>query len=390
MPGTMDGAPRGQTPRRAARVVVVHDYLTQRGGAERVLLAILDAFPGARLLTSVYEPSRTYPEFKRFHVETTWLQRFGPFRRDPRLAMPLLGRAFAGRTISDADLVICSSSGWAHGVRTDAPKLVYCHNPARWLYQPDDYFGSLPRPVRRAARLAGEPLRSRDRKWASQADAYVANSNNVAGRVRQEYGIDPDIVHPPVAIDRFGPQRRPAAVPSSFFLTISRERCYKNVEAISQAAARVGTPLVVVGGAADPYPSESTIHLGRVPDDELRWLYANCLALVAAGHEDFGLTPIEANSFGSPVLALRAGGYLETVSDGVSGLFFDEASPAAIADVMRHFLDRRFHEYEVRQHAANFGLNSFIAGLRRRAAEICPDLELPPPVRTSPRLTSRS
>ena len=121
------------------RVAVVHDYLTQRGGAERVVLALMEAFPGARLVTSVYNPETTFPEFAKYDVETTWLNNVGVFRKDPRRAMPLLPMVFSGVELTDVDVVVCSSSGWSHGVRTDAPKIVYCHNPARWLYQRHHY-----------------------------------------------------------------------------------------------------------------------------------------------------------------------------------------------------------------------------------------------------------
>ena len=123
-----------------ARVAIAHDYLTQRGGAERVVLAIARAFPGARIHTSVYEPDGTYPEFADLEVVTTPLQRVAPLRRDPRRAQPVLAPV-VGRHRIDADLVVASSSGWAHGFDTDGRVLVYCHAPARWLYQPENYLG---------------------------------------------------------------------------------------------------------------------------------------------------------------------------------------------------------------------------------------------------------
>src|SRR4051812_17900219 len=123
------------------RAVIAHDYVSQRGGAERVTLALLRAFPGAPLVTSVYEPEQTFPEFQAHDIRTSSLQRIGAFRRDPRLALPLLARTWVRTVIDSADVVVASSSGWAHGVTT-APgvrKIVYCHNPARWLYQTNEY-----------------------------------------------------------------------------------------------------------------------------------------------------------------------------------------------------------------------------------------------------------
>ena len=123
------------------RVALAHDYLTQRGGAERVVVAMHEAFPDAPLYTSLYEPAATFPEFGTADVRTTGLQRVAVLRRRHRLALPLLARAFSRMQITDAATVLCSSSGWAHGVRTDARKVVYCHAPARWLYQPTRYLG---------------------------------------------------------------------------------------------------------------------------------------------------------------------------------------------------------------------------------------------------------
>ena len=142
-------------------MAVVHDYLTQRGGAERVVLAMMQAFPDARLITSVYEPARTFPDFQNYSVETSPLQRIGLLRRDPRRALPFLAWMFRRTVVDDVDVVICSSSGWAHGVTTSAPKIVYCYNPPRWIYQHSDYVKEQAAPVRAAFTL----LRPALRRW---------------------------------------------------------------------------------------------------------------------------------------------------------------------------------------------------------------------------------
>lgn len=176
------------------RVVIAHDYLTQRGGAERVVLELARAFPGAGILTSMYAPDVTFPEFGGFDVATLGLDRVAPFRRDPRLALPILGEAFR-RHVVDADLVICSSSGFAHQVRSRGPKIVYCHNPPRWLHQPEDYAMGLGRPQRMALSILRRRLAVTDRLGAREALGYIVNSNNVAQRVRHAYGIEPVVVH---------------------------------------------------------------------------------------------------------------------------------------------------------------------------------------------------
>src|SRR4051794_11433172 len=231
------------------RVVIAHDYVTQRGGAERTVLGLLEAFPGARLVTSVYAPESTFPEFADVHVETMGLNRVAAFRRDPRLAFPFLARAWEGHEIADADIVICSSSGWSHAVSTSAQKIVYCHNPARWLYQSEDYLAGASAPVRATRHLLARKLIEWDRRHAARAAAYVVNSNVVAGRVLTQYGRDAVVIPPPMTLDREGAQDPVPGIEPGFLLTVSRSRGYKNVQLVCEAVESLpGQRLVVIGG----------------------------------------------------------------------------------------------------------------------------------------------
>jgi glycosyltransferase involved in cell wall biosynthesis len=349
------------------RVVIVHDYLTQRGGAERVVLAMLEAFPDARLVTSIYDPDGTFPEFGRHRVETL-LPRIPFLRKDPRLALPILATAFGRHTVRDADVVLCSSSGWAHGIKSSAPKVVYCHTPARWLYRERDYAAGHGAAGRLAARVARLALRGWDRRAALGAYAYVANSRVVADRIRSVYGRDAAVLHPPLALSTDGPQAAVAALSPGFLLTVARRRGYKNTAAVAAAATRQRVPLVVVGGDRGP-PESGVVHVGRIDDAQLRWLYANCSALVASAYEDFGLTPVEAMAFGKPVLALRAGGYLETVVERETGYFFDEPSTEAIAEAIGQLEHASFDGEKIRRHADAFSAERFAAGIRSIVVE---------------------
>jgi glycosyltransferase involved in cell wall biosynthesis len=358
------------------RVVVVHDYLTQRGGAERVALALLDAFPDSRLVTSVYDPDATYPEFRDHRVDTLWLDRVRALQRDPRRALPLLARAFSAHEIRDADLVVCSSSGWAHGVRTDAPKIVYCHNPPRWLHQTADYVADQRLPARLALDVLRKPLTRWDRQAAATATAYLANSSVVAARIENTYGIAADVVPPPVTIDPAGHQEPVVGLAPGFLLTVSRARGYKHTDALAHAVQQLlpGERLVVVGGLparADGRGwSDRVIGISCASDAQLRWLYAHCAALLAVSAEDFGLTPLEANAFGRPALCLRAGGYLDTLRPGRTGVFVDDATPAAIADGVRRLRATAFSEAAIRAHAGRFAPDVFAARIRQIAAEV--------------------
>ncbi|NHC45891.1 PqqD family peptide modification chaperone [Motilibacter aurantiacus] len=204
------------------RVVVAHDYVTQRGGAERVALAMLRCFPGAPLVTSVYAQERTFPGFRAHQLRTSPLQGVPAFRRDPRLALPLLAPAWQRTTVDDADAVVASSSGWAHAVGT-APgvrKVVYCHNPARWLYQSNEYFARAPW---RSAALAAvrRPLSNWDLRAARSADRYLANSTVVAERIRRVYGIEAEVLPPPVAVEVDAERDPVPGIAPGFLLTVA-------------------------------------------------------------------------------------------------------------------------------------------------------------------------
>lgn len=321
---------------RGKRIVIVHDYLTQRGGAERVALDLLRTFPGSRLVTSCWYPSATYPEFSQYEIETLWIDKIAPLRRDPRRAFPFLARAFAQHHIADADVVLCSSSGWAHRVSTTAPKIVYCHNPARWLYQPNEYFPTMPRWARGSFVARTEGLRRSDARAARDASSYLVNSAAVADRVRVTYGIDPVVVPPARGLSPDGPQTPIPGLEPGYLLTVSRRRAYKHTDAICEAVASMpGERLVVVGGGStDAWPVGIT-GVSDLDDSEMRWLYSNAAGLVAVAHEDFGLTPVEAQSFGIPAVVLRNGGYLDSTVENLTGVFVDDSSPAQIVAGIR-------------------------------------------------------
>jgi glycosyltransferase involved in cell wall biosynthesis len=357
-------------------VAIVHDYLTQRGGAERVALAIARAFPGAPLYTSLYDPESTFPEFRALDVRTTWLNRIAPLRRRHRLALPLLPRAFTAATV-EADVVVCSTSGWAHSVDTTGRKVVYCHTPARWLYDGRRYLGGRHGLGWLTLSLLRPYLLRWDRRAARSADRYLANSHVVRARIRSVYGIEADVLPAPPALCGDGPQHRPAAVDvePGFFLCVSRLLPYKNVDVVVDAFR--GLPdlmLVVVGsgpeaGRLEAGAPSNVIFSGAVADDELRWLYRNCTAVVAASYEDYGLTPLEAAAFGRPAVVLRAGGFLDTVVDGETGVFFARADAEAVQEAVRACAARRWDAQPLRAHAESFSEQRFAERLRAVVAQ---------------------
>lgn len=368
-PAVADASERG-----APRVAIVHDYLTQRGGAERVVLSMLKAFPGAPLYTSLLDPHGTFPEFGRADVRTIATDRWPFLREHHRLALPVLAPAFSCTNVL-GDVVLCSSSGWAHGVRVTGRKVVYCYTPARWLYQRGVYIGSFPS-LARAALAPLHPLLVRwDRAKAASADRYLVVSTVVRERVRTVYGIDAEVLPPPVSIDARGTRQDATGLEPGFFLCVSRLLSYKNVAAVVEAFAALPNERLVVAGdgpegqriAAAAGPNVSLV--GTVDDDQLRWLYDSCSGLVAAGQEDYGLTPLESAAFGRPSAVLRYGGFLDTVVDEETGLFFDVPSPDQIARAVERLRARKWDPSVLQAQAARFGEGAFVARLRAVVAE---------------------
>lgn len=356
-------------------MAVAHDYLTQRGGAERVVLSMLAAFPDAPLYTSVYDPKGTYPAFADHDVRPLPMNRFGFLARDHRRNLPVLAPLF-GRLRVDAEVVLCSSSGWSHGLQTAGRKIVYCHGPARWLYQRDRYVRELPGSVQLVVAALSPYLRRWDAAAAASAHRYLTNSRSMRDWIREIYGIEASVLPPPQSLDATGGQQEVEGLTPGFVLCVSRLLPYKNLDAVLSAFHRLpGHRLVVVGDGPDRIRLESLLRpntclLRTVPDAQLRWLYSNCLGLVAASYEDYGLTPAEAAAFGKPTVALRFGGYLDTVAEDVTGLFFDDPRPELIADAIKDLTARSWSPSRIARHAAHFDEGQFIHRLRAVVAGV--------------------
>jgi glycosyltransferase involved in cell wall biosynthesis len=337
-------------------VVLVHDYLNQRGGAERVVLELAAIFPQAPLYTSLYRRGSTFPEFGELDIRTSFLDRL-PVDRRFRALFPLYPAAFRSLGTIDAELVISSSSGWAHAVRTTprAFHAVYCHTPARWLY--GDYMGTAVQ--QRALAPLQEAFRRLDLRASGRADLYIANSELVRRRIRQRYGREAPVIHPPVDVDRFTPSSR-----GERLLVVSRLLPYKRVDVVVDAATRagVGLDVVGVGPAIDDLRRRAgpTVRFhGRLPDDEIAELFQSCRAFCLPGAEDFGITPVEANAAGKPVVAFAGGGALETIEDGVTGAFFAEHSVTALLEALEHCDAIASPPERIAQQARRFSTHTF-------------------------------
>jgi glycosyltransferase involved in cell wall biosynthesis len=356
-------------------VAIVHDYLTQRGGAERVVLTLCRAFPDAPVYASLYAPEATFPEFRQRDVRPLWLDRIVPFRRRHRLALPLLPVAFSTSSV-EADVVVCSTSGWAHGIRTQGRKIAYCYSPAKWLYRRDDYLGEHPSTVAGVGLRVLDPfLRRFDRRSAAGAERYIAISTFIASQIREVYGIHAEVLCPPPGVGPQGASEAIAGIEPGFVLTVARLLPYKNVGQVVEAFRRLPElSLIVVGDGPDrarltANAPANVRFLAHVDDEQLRWLYANCIGLVAASREDYGLTPLEAACFGKPVAALRWGGFLDTVVPDVTGLFFDSPEAALIARAVKSLMSRTWDTARIVGHVGMFSEARFIERMRALVGE---------------------
>jgi glycosyltransferase involved in cell wall biosynthesis len=365
------------------RVAIAHDYLTQRGGAEKVVLSMSRAFPFAPIYTLLYEPTTTYPEFAERDIRVSRLNRFAPLRKNHRAALPVLPVA-ARSVFIDADVVVTSSSGWAHGFRTSGRKLVHCHSPARWLYLPEQYLGDSSVLKRAALRGSSPYLRSWDRRAALSCDRYLAVSSEIQSRIADVYGIEADVLPSPVAMtrsDRLEPvpevQRwlRTDEPENAFYLCVSRLLPYKNVDAIVRAFSGTDRRLVVVGrgpqaDALQRMKTPNVLIVSDLTDAQMAWLYRSCRALIAASYEDYGLTPIEAGVWGRPSVVLRWGGFLDTVEEGVTGVYFDQPEPAEIADALDRFEETSFDPDKIARHTEQFTEAGFAQALYTAVDEL--------------------
>lgn len=349
-----------------AKIALVHDYLIDNGGAERVVEIFQQLFPQAPLYTSVFNPATTLASFSdpNKDIRTSFLQKLRPTKRRYKLLLPFYPYAFESFDLTAYDLVLSSTTGFAKGVITGENCCHFCfiHTPARFAWRYPDYvaqedFGAVKKLVLGAILPF---LRSWDYTAAQRVDYFIANSHTTRRRVEKFYRREAHVIHSPIDASLFEPSNMQA----DYFLVVSRLAPYKRIDLAVQAAARLNKPLKIVGTGSDEarlrkIAGPRTEFLGRVSDAELRSLYSHCQALIFPGEEDFGLTPLEAMASGRPVIAYRAGGALETVIEGQTGLFFDSQEPESLAQVMRDFDPYKFHTNELREWAEEFDKTRF-------------------------------
>jgi glycosyltransferase involved in cell wall biosynthesis len=346
------------------RVALVHDYLNQMGGAERVLLALHALYPDAPVYTSLYAPRQVDPAFRQMEIHTSFLQRLPLGARHHQLLLPLYPFAFEHLDLRSYDLILSSSSAFAKGVRVrpDAIHICYCHTPMRWAWDDHHYIererlGPLARRL-----LPGilHRLRQWDEQTAQRVDHFIANSSTVARRIASYYRREATIIPPPIESASY--TLSPAH--EAYFLIVSRLVPYKRLDIAIEACNRLRLPLKIIGTGRDQRRLERlagpTVELlGWLPDEQVRSALSRCRALIAPGEEDFGLAILEAQASGRPVIAYGAGGALGSISEGQSGLFFYEQTPAALAEVLSTFQPDQFDPQIIRRYAEAYDIAHF-------------------------------
>lgn len=331
------------------KVALVHYWLVNMAGGEKVLEALCRLYPQADIFTHVVDREKLLPEFRRHKISTTFINSLPASRRLYKKYLPLMPHALEQLDLTDYDLVISSESGPAKGVitRADTPHICYCHSPMRYLW---DFYQDYLDSAGSVTRLLMRPLFHRLRLWdyasAQRVDHVIANSRTVARRVRRWWGKEAAVIHPPVDISRFSSPRMAALQdvpgspePDSYYLCLSELVSYKRVDLAVEACTRTGRRLIVAGDGPERKLLESIAgptvsFVGRVDNEALPALYAGCKAFLFPGEEDFGITPLEAMAAGRPVIAYGRGGVLDSVADGETGIFFERQTADSLTKAL--------------------------------------------------------
>lgn len=363
----------------SSKIAIVHDWLTNMGGAENVVLAMHEAFPDAPIYTSTYLPENM-PKFKDLDVRTTKLQNMPKvFRRLHKFFPMLRVKAFRELDLSEFDIILSSSSAESKQVRktrNDQIHICYCHTPIRYYwshydeYKADPGFGQLNWLVRLAMPLMVPRLKKADYEAAQKVDVFIANSSEVQKRIRKYYGKSSKIIHPPVDIDRFDPAR----TRDNFYVALGRQVPYKRIDLAVAAATKLDINLEVYGNGSENHklvemagPSVKffTDRFGDASDEAVTNALNHAKGYIFPAEEDFGIVQVEALAAGAPVIAYGKGGALDIVQDGESGILFDQQTVESITHAIKRAEKISFLPATLRRKSRRFDKSLFITKIRK-------------------------
>lgn len=347
------------------RIAIIHDALVVAGGAERLTAILSQTFPDADIYTSAYLPEKTYSYFKSKKIHTLPGALLVKSERQFKRLFPLWFLGFRGLDLSGYDLVISSSTYLAKFIRT--PKcgkhVCYLHSPFRFLWKRESYsVESLPfnRLVIAAIDQIRPMIQQLDKHYTNQISYLITNSQNTASFIRKVYGRDAEVIYPPVEVNQYNI----ASERKDYYLVVSRLISYKRVDLAIQACEQMHRKLLIVGDGPELEPlqrvaGEYTEFLGKVGEEALKKLYSEARGLIFPGMDDFGMTPIEAQASGCPIIAFHAGGAIETVIENVTGVFFQNQTVANLIATLFQFEKRKFDAKKIRQLAMRFDVSVF-------------------------------
>jgi glycosyltransferase involved in cell wall biosynthesis len=373
------------TPSRNPKIAIVADWLTDFGGAEKVILALVEAFPGAPIYTSVYAPSPTLEEaLEGVEIRTTSLQNLPkPFRKMHKFFPMQRVRAFQELDLSEFDIIISSSSAEAKQVvktRADQVHICYCHTPIRYYwshykeYRRNPQFGKLNWVIRLAMPFFVPPLKKADLEAAQAVDVFIANSTEVQKRIKKYYGRLSTVIHPPVDVNRFEPARERGV----YYVALSRQVPYKRIDLAVNAATELNLPLKVYGNGpqhkhlvfmAGPTVEFFTDRTGDASDDAVTDALNHAKGFIFPAEEDFGIVQVEALAAGAPVIALGRAGTRDIVEDGVSGVLFTDQTVEEVVDAIKRAESINFLPATLRRKAKRFDKTLFITKIRKIVAD---------------------
>jgi glycosyltransferase involved in cell wall biosynthesis len=356
------------------KLAIVHDFLTQMGGAEQVVKIFREIYPDAPIYTSVYVPSAVCPSFQTADIRTSFMQKLPMIKKHARRYLPLYPYAFELFDFSEYDVVLSSSSSFAKGVITPPSTchICYCYTPMRFAWNYNTYIEQ--EPISKLTKLCLPYIIHRLRRWdeitANRVDYFIAISGEIRRRIRKYYRRDAVIIHPPVDTSKF----KVSEQDEGYFLVLSRLLPYKRIDIAIEAFNNLRLPLKIVGTGRDlprlqKMAGPTIEFLGRLPDEEMHKCLQGCRALIFPGLEDFGLAPLEAMACGKPVIAYAGGGALETVKEGVTGCFFYEQNPDSLVGAVASFDPAKFDPWEIRRHAELFDVSVFKEQIQRFVLE---------------------
>jgi len=357
------------------KIALVHDYLIQYGGAERVLECFTEIWPHAPIYTLIYDEEKTHGIFKNKRIYTSFLQNFPYSRKNHRVFPPLMPPAIEQFDFSKYDVVLSDSSSYAKGVitRPETLHICYCHTPMRYAW--DDCqkyiqeFG-FPKVVKKFIPFLMNYIRVWDRLSADRPDEYIANSKFVAGRIKKYYKRNSTVINPPVNLKKFFVSQKT----DDYFLMVGRLMTYKRFDIVIRAFNRLGWPLIIIGRGPEEkrlrkMAKSNIIFAGRVDDQKLSETYSRAKAFIFPQEEDFGIVAIEALASGRPIIAYRGGDIAEHIVEEKEGIFFDEQTPQAVISALKNFDSRKFSPGDLRERSLPFDREIFKAKIRNHLEE---------------------